>query len=310
MVLILKRAVVQEATLIPDRRSGISAERAEIMTTQMSGIPRTKTSIAELLEAVRCHALLVTRDDKTRDLMTRLLKIDHIQVNLCSELPTAAKHVCKLKLDAVIVDLATGPDSLGLVSKIRGTTSNRGAVVCAICDCDADVRAAFRAGATCALRRPLTHSSALRMLRAIYPFLLQERRRYFRCPIQCTCICIGADGRKCTGTAINLSDQGMCIESPDVLGIGETAQIIFTLPGALQQVMVQGEACWSRSGRLGITFAGDSRACAPIHEWLSREFEEAINYSAQCNLEDHGRPHSPISTSPHLIDKERDVQPI
>jgi hypothetical protein len=168
-----------------------------------------------------------------------------IQVELCPDAASATRDLCHNKFEAVIVDLASGPEAFELIPKLHGMTSHKKAVIFAICDIEEQRKAAFQAGATFSFDRPLSPGAVLRTLRAAYPMLVTERRRYFRYPLEMTVFVKKETFPEFKARSVNLSQMGMAIHSPEPLTSGDHLQIRLCLPGTTDFLTFRANVCWT-----------------------------------------------------------------
>lgn len=225
------------------------------------------------------RVLLVSRDLKIVHLLCRLMEQAGMDIEICSDMSVAPAKLCKSKFDAIAVDFKDVELAIELLNKIHSMTSHRRAVVVAILGMDGDVQSAFRAGANFALERTLYSSIVTRTLRAAYPLMIRERRRYYRCPLQIPVYLTVDTRHEFQVTAINISEGGMAIEAPSSFHVGKRLELELILPGTHHPLKAVAEVCWNNNaGRVGLKFAHvTSHSLEQLQTWLSERLQEAFS---------------------------------
>ena len=138
-------------------------------------------------------------------------------------------------------------------------------------------------GANFVLQKPITPNSAIRCFNAALSFMVRERRRYFRCPIDLSVVLCFGQGQEVKARATNLSEGGMAIYFEGVLPKGSISKVEFTLPGSKISMEPKGEIAWADGlGRAGIRFleVPDSSR-EQLEKWLMRRLEAETRPSPQ-----------------------------
>ena len=152
-----------------------------------------------LAKATTVRVLLLSSDIEIIDTLCHFMEQMAIHVEVCSDFNSAARKLCHAKFEGLLVDFKNPADALEFIKKPREMTSHKGAVVLAILNSSNEMPAAFRAGASFALVKPLIPTILTRTLRASYPLMVRERRRYYRCPLQ-----VGVNIRAVPGLTLSL----------------------------------------------------------------------------------------------------------
>jgi len=200
-------------------------------------------------------------------------------VEVCSDMTSTTRRLCHSKFEGVAIDFRARTQALELLTKLHKMTSHHGAVVLAILDRNGDVPSAFRSGANFILERPFASKILVPTLKASYSLMLQERRRYFRFPVQIPVHLSSTRSHlEFLTTSVNISERGMALETPVALYVGEKVQAKMLLPGTNHSAQVNGEVCWSNEhGRIGIRFVLVSPGVAELfRSWLSDRLEESV----------------------------------
>ena len=77
----------------------------------------------------------------------------------------------------------------------------------------------------------------------------RSRRASLRIPVRLASHCTLADGTSFEAKVINLSTEGILIESSEPIKVGGRLEVEFLLPGSLNSMRLAGELLWSRVSR-------------------------------------------------------------
>lgn len=229
-------------------------------------------------DSAAIRVLIVSADSDAIGLLSDVIMQMGIHLEICSDRKSAARHLCSSKFEGIMVDLQLGEDGLELLKSLADFTSNKGAVSCALLSETHEKATAFQAGANFVLERPLDKDTTLRTIRAAYPMMVRERRRYFRCPVQTTTFVSSKSHPEFQATSVNLSEAGMAILSPVELKVGQRLHIRLRMPGKQEFVDLTAEVCWTDpTGRAGVQFMEISRTVAEsLASWLLQRLEEMM----------------------------------
>jgi c-di-GMP-binding flagellar brake protein YcgR len=135
---------------------------------------------------------------------------------------------------------------------------------------------AFRAGANFALAKPLLPAILLRTLRAAYPLMVRERRRYYRYPLQIPIHLSSSSHSEFVATSVDISEGGMALASPVQLQVGEKVKLKLALPGAERTATIASEVSWSdNAGRVGLQFLEvPATVVEGLRSWIADRLEE------------------------------------
>jgi len=105
--------------------------------------------------------------------------------------------------------------------------------------------------------------------------ILQERRRYFRCPIVVpVTLQKGAESEKTSAHSVNISQNGLAVSTPVPLGPGTSVAAQFKLPQLPPTIAAEAAVRWYRDGKAGLLFLSlDPSLRSELSEWLSRRME-------------------------------------
>jgi hypothetical protein len=155
----------------------------------------------------------------------------------------------------------------------------------AISDNYAATAAAFKNGSNFVITTPITVSSINQHLRTAYGLILQEHRRYFRCPVDVpvTLRCSGMTEAR--AHVVNISEGGLAIVTTALVKPGIEARVELTLPGHESPFAAESTVCWCREGHMGLQFISLSEETrAELGEWLSRSLEKSLPESVACKF--------------------------
>ena len=219
--------------------------------------------------------LLVSGEPATVQQTSEVIEQYALHAEVCSNIPTALGLLNRRKFEAAIVDV--GSETGDVLEQIRLSPSNRTVVIFAITNNDAEASEALQCGASFVIRRPFSPAVIHSTLRAAYGSIVQERRRYFRCPVELPALIQESGREEIPGTVVNVSAGGLGIAASQPLRVGAKVRIGFNLPGGPSPLLVEATICWAREHYVGLQFvslAAQSRS--DLEEWLSRKLEESL----------------------------------
>ena len=229
-------------------------------------------------KATTVRVLLVSSDIQIIDTLCHFMEQMAMHVEVCSDLNSAARKLCHAKFEALVVDFKNPAHALELIKKPREMTSHKGVVVVAILNSSNEMPAAFRGGASFALVKPLIPAIIMRTLRASYPLLVRERRRYYRCPLQVAVNISSSSWPDFVATAVNISEGGMAIATSVPLQVGERIGLQLRLPDTDCGTRINAEVCWNdEAGRIGLQFVRVPQpTLEALQSWLGVQLEECL----------------------------------
>jgi CheY-like chemotaxis protein len=230
-------------------------------------------------ESAAIRVLLVSFDKATVEALSDVMEQMGIYVEVCPDRKAASRQLCNTKYEGLIVDLVQGEDGLDLLRSLPDFTANKSAVSCAILNDIHQKASAFQAGANFILERPLDVQAVSRTVRAAYPMMVRERRRYFRCPVETPTFVTCEPDIEFQASSVNISEAGMAILVPEPLKTGQKIKLRLRIPGNPNILNISGEVCWANdaTGRAGIQFHEVSTAVAEaLASWLLARLEEMI----------------------------------
>jgi DNA-binding response OmpR family regulator len=225
------------------------------------------------------RALLVSADIQTIDLLCYYMGKLAMHVDVCSDFASAARKLCHAKYEAIVVDFKEATAALDLLKKSREMTSHKAAVVIAILNGNDEMPSAFRAGASFVLVKPIPPAVLVRTLKVSYPLMVNERRRYFRCPVRIQVQVSGGSRADFTATTVNISELGIALTDSPALQVGDRVVLQLTLPGPPVSAKISAEVCWRDiEGNAGLEFVQVATVVKEqLKSWLGGRLEESLH---------------------------------
>ncbi len=228
------------------------------------------------------QSLLLSRDDEVIRVFRRVLDDMEIELEVCTGVERAADELARHKYDAVIVDCDDVRGAADILLNLRKSPSNKTSTAFAIISGATSVRRAFEMGANLALEKPITANRAKRSFRAAQGLMLQERRRYYRHPVDMTVtVRFQDDHRKHEfhGAANNLSEGGMAVKLKNsVQDKTSVATVAFILPGTRNWIETHARVAWADGeGQAGLRF---ENLPVIVKEHLEKWFTEKSDVKA------------------------------
>ena len=200
-------------------------------------------------------SLLVGADAQAVEVLSRILQDLGITNQECRERGAALEQLEGRAFDAILVDCSEEAATLELMARVRKTPANQGTLIIALVSDRNDVREVFARGANFVLYKPVSTERANHSLRAARALMRRERRRTRRAPIHGDARISYANVEDAMATLIDLSEEGVAIQSERRLPPKCRVYFQFSLPGQVSVVRLSGEVMWQDSGgRIGIRF--------------------------------------------------------
>jgi len=180
------------------------------------------------------------------------------------------------KFDAIIVDCDDLKGALGVLEGLRKSASNRNSVTFAILNGSTTTQQAFQMGANFVLQKPVSALNAMRCFSAAVNFMLRERRRYFRHPMEASATLTFSEGQKLKISLTNLSEGGMAIFFRGPMPKGSVSSVSFKLPGNASALDTKVQIAWiDDSGRAGLRFIEmPKESRTRLDAWLAEQCEK------------------------------------
>jgi len=209
---------------------------------------------------MKLRVLIVDADQAACESVQTAMAASNLEAVLETSSSRAAEFLRKEKYDAMFLELnMPAPDGLQLAKMARGSGINRRTPIIMLSGQNSPeaMAKAFEAGANFFLFKPFDRSRLLRVWRAAHGPIEQERRRFHRVEVACR-VSIQCEEAQLEGKTVDISLQGMLVETPKTLPVG--SQVRFRLElGGIQKSAVRGTGKVVRQAsttRMGIELDG------------------------------------------------------
>ncbi|MBZ5665924.1 MAG: response regulator [Acidobacteriia bacterium] len=223
-------------------------------------------------------SLLISRDADLLGVLRPALEKISVDVQVCAESRSGNDLLAKRKYDAVIIDCDDLQNGFDLLRNLRQSQSNAKTVAFAVVNGKTTTQGAFQSGANFVLQKPVTPLHASRCFNAALNFMVRERRRYFRHPVDMPLRISLPHAQEITAAATNVSEGGMAIRVPAKLPKDAEAKFCFTLPSTSISLELKGQIAWSDgSGHAGIRFVEVPQSSQyQLEKWLTDRLQEEM----------------------------------
>jgi CheY-like chemotaxis protein len=219
-------------------------------------------------------SLLLSRDTNLVRVIRPTMEHLSIDVEVCQEARAASEILISEKFDAIVVDCDDLRGGLEVLQGLRATPSNKNSVTFAVLNGKTTTQEAFGLGANFVLQKPITTLNASRCFNAALNFMVKERRRYFRQPLQMA-VNVVLDDKEIKATSTNISETGIALVLREALPKGATPRLTFVLPEINLSMDVEAEVAWADiKGRVGCRFHNVPQSSQQLLEkWLDDQME-------------------------------------
>jgi CheY-like chemotaxis protein len=216
--------------------------------------------------------------DELESLKVLCKALDEAEINrdICTDLDEATQLLNGRKYEAVIVDCAGIEQGSKFLRMIRRAPSNKQASVFALVAAESTAPDSFQKGANFALLKPLSLDALSRSLRAAHSLMLQERRRWFRHPVELVVELKRHRAATVHCVSRNVSEGGMGLRSANGIAVGQEFEIHFRIPGDQNWTEGKCEVRWlDQTGNAGVRFLHLPQADHKrLKDWLQEQFEK------------------------------------
>jgi DNA-binding response OmpR family regulator len=223
-------------------------------------------------------SLLISRDAGLLGLLRPTLEKMSVNVEVCAESRRALDLLAKRKFDAVIIDCDDMQNGVAVLRDVRTTQSNSKSVAFAVLNGKTTTQEAFQHGANFVLQKPLTPIHATRCFNAALNFMVRERRRYFRYPVEIPVRVTVGQNPELIATSTNLSEGGIAIRTTARLLKDKDAALRFTLPASSISLELKGQIAWNDgTGQVGIRFVQVPQSSQyQLEKWLTDRMQNEL----------------------------------
>lgn len=225
---------------------------------------------------MQLESLLLSRDPEVIRVVQPALEKLSIDVEVCRGVNSGQEILRTERFDAIIIDCDDLKGALGVLEGLRKSVSNKNSATFAIVNGNTTTQQAFKMGANFVLQKPISGLNAKRCFSAAVNFMMRERRRYFRHPVEMPATLSFGEGQKMKVTVTNLSEGGMAIFFRGPLPKGRVSTVSFNLPGAASALEPKVQVAWmDESGHAGLRFIDVSKESrAQLDAWLAGQSEK------------------------------------
>ena len=237
------------------------------------------------------QALLVSKDDNSADILSRVLAGFAVAVERFSDPEIALHRFAEQRFDSLIVDFDEPEVATQLLQTVTKPTTGV-LVTIALLSNESCVREVLKTGAKFILHKPFTAEQAAASLRAATALLRRERRSSVRVPVQAPVQLSLPAGDPIEGIMLDLSQSGMDVLAAQPLFPAALIGLRFTLPASSMEVDAHAEVAWANpNGQSGVRFLDLPAAqLEALNAWLLVNSPEAPPEEAEpdsvCKLTD------------------------
>ena len=223
-------------------------------------------------------SLLISRDSGLLGVLRPTLEKISVNIEVCPEIRRGRDLLAKRKFDAVIIDCDDLQSGVEVLRSLRTTQSNAKSVTFAVLNGKTTTQEAFQSGANFVLQKPLSPMHAARCFNAALNFMVRERRRYFRYPVEIPVHITVGNNPELTASSTNLSEGGMAIRTASTLLKDTQAELRFTLPASNISLELKGQVAWNDgTGRVGIRFVQVPQSSQyQLDKWLTERLHDEL----------------------------------
>jgi DNA-binding NarL/FixJ family response regulator len=223
-------------------------------------------------------SLVISGDAALLGVLRPALEKVSVDLQVCAESRSGNDLLAKRKFDGVIIDCDDLQNGFDLLKAVRRTQSNASSVSFAVVNGRTTTQEAFQSGANFVLQKPLTPLHALRCFNAALNFMVRERRRYFRHPVEMPLRINLPHSQELAATMTNVSEGGMAIRILGKLPKDTQAQFRFTLPRANISLELKGQVAWADgTGHAGIRFVEVPQSAQyQLEKWLTDRLQNEL----------------------------------
>lgn len=215
------------------------------------------------------ECLLVSDDPAVLRTMDPLLHDFSISTNVCPQSERTGDWLEKRGAHLVVLDLEAESSSDALRQLQESRIKPRPTVLA--------VSAADRVvpGVNVVLRKPVTHESGIKSLKAAYFSMLQDFRKHTRFALMEYVIATDENNRTFSLNVVNVGAGGVGIKTNVEIAIGSVLSFRLKLPLTEGEISVRCRLLWSRpSGVAGCEFVRMSpRDLQLLHDWLESRYQ-------------------------------------
>jgi DNA-binding NarL/FixJ family response regulator len=215
-------------------------------------------------------SLIVCADRKAVEVLSQIFQELSIGVEHCGEISAAASRLSAHQFDAVVVDCKDQTAAVELIASVRKAAVNKSTLVIGLVDGRDQVRDIFGHGANFIVYKPVSVERAASSLRAARGLMAREKRVKLRVSLHAPASIAYGNAENVAATLLDLSEDGLAIQSERRLPPRCKVYFQFNLPGDKSSVRLSGDVVWQdSSGRVGIRFVDVPQTSRrTLNEWI------------------------------------------
>jgi CheY-like chemotaxis protein len=221
------------------------------------------------------QSMLFSNDPAVLNALPMMLKDSGVSVDVLSRETARLDPITTQKIDSVFVDfgIASAPEI------VRSARNNaKGPIIAvAIAKDSEETRRAFQSGATLVLAKPLSKDKVMSGVRVSHSFMVQERRRTMRFPLQTPISLRFGAGRWSNGIGLNVNVGGLGFRMEELPKVDDFGDLRFTLPGSRAEIKARIQVRWvdcdKKTG--GVRFVSLSQEM-PLKQWIADRCEDSL----------------------------------
>jgi DNA-binding NarL/FixJ family response regulator len=215
------------------------------------------------------------------DVLRPVLEEMKIQLEHCEDLSESETRLEHKRFEVVILDFARQLEAATILKHIRSAHLNSKTLVVALVGPGNDVRQIFALGTNFVLYKPISEERARSSLQAARSLMRRERRRSPRVAVYTKASLDYATVEKAQATLLDLSEEGVAVQSERKLPPSCKVYFQFNLPANPMVVRLSAELVWQDSaGRVGLRFVDVPQSSRRIlRDWLRENLAKSSESS-------------------------------
>jgi len=215
-------------------------------------------------------SLVVCADRNAVQVLGQILQELTIGVEHCADLSAAASRLAAQHFDAVVVDCKDQSAAIEFIATVRKLPINKATLIIGLVDGREQVRDIFGQGANFIVYKPVSVERAAGSLRAARGLMAREKRIKLRVSLHSPASIAYGTAENVPATLLDLSEDGLAIQSERKLPLRCKVYFQFNLPGGKSAVRLSGDVVWQdSSGRVGIRFVDVPQTSRrTLREWI------------------------------------------
>jgi CheY-like chemotaxis protein len=243
-------------------------------------------------------SLVVCADKNAVQVLRNILQELSVGVEHCSDLDTAASRLASQHFDAVVIDCQDQHAAIELIAAIRKFPVNKTTSIIGLVDGRDQVRDIFGHGANFIVYKPVSAERAGSSLRAARGLMAREKRGKLRVALHAPASIAYGNAENVPATLLDLSEDGLSIQSERRLPLRCKVYFQFNLPGGKSAVRLSGDVVWQdSSGRVGIRFVDVPQASRKtLGEWIKGSLARLATAERNAPVVAPQAPTEPVAT--------------